>query len=75
MKKILNLFAGGLIGGIIALLILGLLSCISWIAVCGVIKLITICFGWTFDWLIATGIWFIMILAKSIFSHNTTVKK
>jgi hypothetical protein len=75
MKKVLNAFKVGFVGGIVALLIFGLLSGISWIATCGIIKLITICFGWTFDWLIATGIWFVMILLKSIFSNRTTVKK
>lgn len=55
--------------GLIALYALG------WIITCGVIKLITMCFGWTFSWAIATGIYLIMCLAKHVFSHNTTVKK
>lgn len=46
---------------------------ISWITTCGVIKLITMCFGWTFKWSIATGIWLIMFLAGTVF--KTTVKK
>ena len=37
---------------------------ISWIAACGIIKLITMCFGWTFSWGIATGIWLILCLVK-----------
>ena len=28
----------------------------SWILTCGIYKLITLCFGWTFKWSIATGI-------------------
>ena len=63
-------------GGIVALVVLVLFAVlygISWIATCGVIKLITLCFGWTFKWSIATGIWLIMCIAKNIFS--TTVKK
>lgn len=48
---------------------------LSWIATCGIIKLITLCFGLTFNWLHATGIWLIICIMKSIFSHNTTVKK
>ena len=47
---------------------------ISWICTCGVIKLITMCFGWTFNWGIATGIWLITCLARTVFS-NTIVKK
>ena len=45
---------------------------ISWIATCGIIKLITLCFGWTFKWPVATGIWLIMFLLSSVF--KTTVK-
>lgn len=37
---------------------------ISWIAACGIIKLITMCFGWTFSWGVATGIWLILCLVK-----------
>lgn len=43
---------------------------LSWIATCGIIKLITICFGLTFKWSIATGIWLIIRVLKSIFSDN-----
>lgn len=41
---------------------------ISWLATCGLIKLITLCFGWTFSWLIATGIWLILYLLKLFLS-------
>ena len=37
---------------------------ISWIATCGIVKLITLCFGWTFSWGIATGIWLVLVLIK-----------
>ena len=46
---------------------------LSWIVTCGIIKLITMCFGWTFKWSIATGIWLIICLLRGIFS--VTVKK
>lgn len=46
---------------------------IGWIITCGVIKLITLCFGITFSWAIATGIWLILCVMKNIFS--VTVKK
>ena len=60
-------------GGIVAIIILAICYGISWIATCGIIKLITVCFGWTFKWSIATGIWLVMCLLKRVFSHNTTV--
>lgn len=37
---------------------------ISWLAVCGIVKLITLCFGLTFSWMLATGIWLILLLVK-----------
>lgn len=48
---------------------------LSWIITCGIIKLITMCFGLTFSWGMATGIWLIWILLKSLFSNNVTIKK
>ena len=45
---------------------------LSWIVACGIIKLIAMCFGWTFKWSIATGIWLIICLLQSIF--KVTVK-
>ena len=47
---------------------------LSWIVICGIIKLITMCFGLTFSWGVATGVWLIYILLKGLFSDNTTVK-
>lgn len=60
-------------GIFIGILLLAIGYAISWILTCGIIKLITICFGLTFSWAIATGIWLILCLLKSVFS--VTVKK
>ena len=43
---------------------------ISWIATCGLIKLITMCFGWTFSWPIATGVWLIWLAFNTIFKKK-----
>lgn len=40
---------------------------ISWGIIVGIIKLITLCFGWEFSLLGATGIWLIMMLVKMVF--------
>ena len=40
---------------------------VSWLITCGIVKLICLCFGLTFTWLIATGIWLIIILLRYIF--------
>ena len=63
-------------GGIVSVVIIlffALCYGISWIVTCGIIKLITMCFGLEFSWAIATGIWLIICILKSIF--NVTVKK
>ena len=50
------------------LIIMSLLAlALSWIVTCGIIKLITLCFGVTFSWLIATGIWLVFLLLRSVF--------
>jgi hypothetical protein len=62
-------------GGIVALIIIGLLILgygLSWIATCGIIKLITMCFGWTFKWSIATGIWLVLALLSSFFTSYSS---
>lgn len=58
-----------IIGAILLVLCYG----ISWIVTCGIIKLITLCFGLTFKWSVATGIWLIICLLRSIF--RVTVRK
>lgn len=75
MKKLAGKLGGGLIAAIVVGIILLAAYAISWICTCGVIKLVTMCFGWTFKWSIATGIWLIMCLARTVFKSNTTVKK
>ena len=57
---------------LVVIAILAVCYGLSWIVTCGIIKLITMCFGWTFKWSIATGIWLIMCLLQSIF--KVTVK-
>ena len=73
-KKI-GRFVGTTGGIIIVILIAVALLATSWIGTCGVIKLITMCFGWTFKWSWATGIWLIMLLLGGVFGNHTTVKK
>ena len=62
--------------GIIAVLFLMVaLTAFSWIVICGIVKLITICFGWAFSWPIATGIWLVMILLRMVFVQSNSSKK
>ena len=48
----------------VILLILLILAALiaSWLLTCGIIYLITLCFGWSFSLAIATGIWLILML-------------
>lgn len=42
---------------------------LSWLLTCGLIKLITLCFGWKFSWAIATGIWLCTCLFTMTFAR------
>lgn len=56
------------------LVIVGLVF-LEWITTVGIIKLITMCFGWTFKWSVATGIWLIICILQSIFKNNVNIKR
>ena len=58
----------------IVLVIVGLVF-LEWIITVGIIKLITMCFGWTFKWSVATGIWLIICILQSIFKNNVDIKR
>ena len=58
---------GHIVGVLIAVFIFLAVCAVSWIVTCGIIKLITLCFGWTFTWKLATGVWLVMFLLRSIF--------
>ena len=51
----------------IILLLAIIVYAFSWILTCGIIKLVTLCFGLTFNWLIATGIWLVLTLLATFF--------
>ena len=67
MSNLKEKLAKGGVTAVIVITILAVCYGLSWIATCGIIKLITLCFGWTFKWSIATGIWLIICVLKSIF--------
>lgn len=54
---------------LIKILILLIALIVSYFATVGIIKLITLCFGLKFSWLVATGIWLSMFLLNSIFKR------
>lgn len=61
--------------GLFAIFMIVFLYFLSWILTCGVIKLITVCFGWKFKCTIATGIWLIMCVMENIFSKTINAQR
>ena len=43
---------------------------LSWIITSGIVWLIFKCFSLQFSWKIATGIWLILMILKSVFKHD-----
>ena len=47
----------------------------SWLVTCGIVRLISFCFGFTFKWSIATGIWLVLCLVKGFLTFNVNVTR
>lgn len=58
---------------VILITILAVCYGLTWIATCGIIKIITMNFGLTFKWSIATDVWLIICILGLVFA--VTVKK
>lgn len=58
---------------LLAFLMIVAVYAVSWLITCGIIYLITLCFSLEFTWLMATGVWLVILLLKGVF--NVTVKK
>jgi len=71
-RNLKNKIAEGGTVALIVIVVLALVCGVSWIVTCGVIKLITLCFGWTFKWGIATGIWLVLCLLGSVFGTKNS---
>jgi hypothetical protein len=54
-------------GCLAAILVLLVVCGISWLLTSGIIWLICLCFGLTFSWGVATGVWLILLLLGGIF--------
>ena len=48
---------------------------LSWITTVGIIKLITMCFGLTFKWSVATGIWLCLCVIQAWFKGAINLNK
>lgn len=56
---------------LIAVAITAVCLALSWAVTCGIVYLITLCFGLPFSWPVATGIWLILILLRNFFGSDT----
>lgn len=70
MSKLKDKMSGNILLIIGFIIIIILAYAVSWLVTCGIIKLITLCFGWTFRLSISTGIWLALILARTVFKSD-----
>ena len=70
MSKLKNNKTSGCLYAIVYLLVTVLCAGINWGITCGVIKLICMCFGLKFKWLMATGVWLIILLLRFWFKSD-----
>ena len=52
------------------ILVIVLACLLSWAVTCGIVYLITLCFGIGFSLPIATGCWLIMLLISTLFKNK-----
>ena len=57
-------------GHLLALLVIVIAIGISFLITAGLIKVVTLCFGWEFKWTYVLGVWVIEIMLKSIFGSK-----
>lgn len=43
---------------------------LDWLIVAGVVKLLSLCFDFAFSFKVATGIWLVVLILKSIFKQK-----
>lgn len=67
-KLIVSKLAATIAATIVMILIFVSCCGLSLIVTCGIVKLITMCFGLTFKWSIAIGIWLILCLLRGSFN-------
>jgi hypothetical protein len=67
LKVIKKLVSGGM-SIVFALLLIALILGASWGAMVGIVYLLSLCFGFQFNLLIATGVWLIVLVLRYIIS-------
>jgi hypothetical protein len=46
----------------------------GWIVTCGIVKILSLCFGFKFTWLLATGFYLVYLILKDIAESITFVE-
>lgn len=59
-----------LITFIIGIVILMSSMFLDWLIATGLVKLLSLCFGFTFSFKVATGIWLVILILRSIFRQK-----
>lgn len=62
MKKLITFIVG--------IVILMSSMFLDWLIAAGLVKVLSLCFGFTFNFKIATGIWLVLLILKSIFKQK-----
>lgn len=52
-----------------AIAILTILA-IGWLMTCGIVYLISLCFGFAFTWAIGSGVWLVLLLLGGLFGKG-----
>lgn len=60
----------GKMGCAVALFIILLVALLNFLVSAGIVYVLSICFGFTFTWKLALGIFILMCLASSIFGNK-----
>ncbi len=66
-KKLVTKVIGKVLAACVIAVLLTAIIALSWAAVCGIIKLIVLCFALKFSYEIATGVWLVMVLIGATF--------
>jgi hypothetical protein len=64
-----------IIAFILCLIVIALAYAASCLLTCGIVYLLTLCFGLEFSWPLGIGIWLVIMLLKNIFTVNVSSNK
>ena len=54
--------------GAIVVIFVIVVTALSWLVTCGVVKVLSMCFSFAYSWKLATGIWLVCLMLRWIIS-------